>query len=122
MRSDYALYMIDVAEDLGFRLSDVAQSTNQSLRCETLLPNVTLSSSFWNGYQQAQVSGCDLSDNASTWSPQGDIFQRFPLTDQSGSSFIVIPAESILPGQVHKASGVFIAHYILDHLLPGSKT
>jgi len=124
-RSDYALYLIDVAEDLGFRLSDVAQSTNQSLRCETPLPNVTISSSYWNGYEQAQVAGCELTNSSSrvsTSTPKGDTFQRFPLTDYSGSSYITIPSESIVPGQVHKAAGVLIAHYILDRLLPGTKT
>jgi hypothetical protein len=89
------------------------------------LPNVTISASFWNGYEQAQVAGCELTDSrskASTSSPQGDIFQRFPLTDYSGSSFITIPPESIVPGQVHKAAGVLIAHFILNRLLPGTKT
>ena len=107
----------------------MAQLEDQSLLCEISFPNVTISSSYWDGSNN-QILNCDLtSDNSN--STASDDFLRFPLfqfndneetneTESITSSYIQLPSSILVPNQVYKASGVLIADSnLISLLLPG---
>lgn len=128
-RSQSAIFLVNVAEEMSFRLVDVAESDGRSLRCETRSENVTISSSYWNG-NQTFVDDCDLDvtsrhldrmeENEVDQIAQSELFRRFPLSDPDmGSSYLLLPEGAVTPNQIHKAAGVLISQNILQHLFPG---
>jgi hypothetical protein len=108
------LILLNVSEDMSFRLTDVAEVDGRSLRCEINLSNVSLSSSYWDGGPN-DVHDCYLNTMAVS-----NVFQQFPLSGQSyDSTYILLPEEAIAVGRTHKAAGLLISHYILQQLFPG---
>lgn len=100
---------------MSFRLADVAEMDNLSLRCEIQLTNLTFSSSYWDGGPK-EVYDCYL--NAVTAS---EVFLQFPSSSQfnSDSTYLLLPEEAVAVGRRHKAAGLLISHSILQQLLPG---
>lgn len=117
-RSQSALLLLNVSEDMSFRLADVAEMDNLSLRCEIQLTNLTFSSSYWDGGPK-EVYDCYL--NAVTAS---EVFLQFPSSSQfnSDSTYLLLPEEAVAVGRRHKAAGLLISHSILQQLLPGQNS
>lgn len=109
----FALFLLNVSEDVGFRLSNVAQLGNRPLHCETYQPNVTISSSYWDG-MSSLVQDCGLADNLSR-----EAFLRFPMMTSS-SSYLILPDAIIESGKIHKAAGTLITSSIVNQLFPGT--
>lgn len=111
---------------MSFRLTDIAEEDNRSLRCEINLANVTLSSAYWNG-NQTRVDDCDLDSDSDTDDPtdndniaESELFRRFPMSDVTdGSTYLLLPEGTIENHRTHKAAGLLISHYILEQLFPG---
>lgn len=113
---------------MSFRLTDIAQLEDRSLRCEIHLANLTLSSAYWNG-NQTQIDNCEFNSNdakQSIWEDvqqiaTSDTFRRFPRqqSNTADGSYLLLPEGVIDANYTHKAAGVLISHYILQLLLPG---
>lgn len=105
-----ALELLSVSEDVAFRLIEIAELEERPLLCENNENNITISSVFWDGIQSS-ISGCQLNETLSL-----DELLRFPL---AADSFIKLPENVLERGQRYKAAGVFVSHYLMQHLLPG---
>ena len=112
------LKLIDVSNDIAFRLSNVSKLAGIPLLCEISFDNISVSSSYWNGIQGESVVGCDLKTEV-----QSESFLRFPSNKISGqmgnnvTSYILLPNEIIL--KTYKAVGVFIpASNLLKQFIP----
>ena len=103
------LKLLEVSNDIGFRLSDVSKLTEQSILCEISFENVTISSSYWDGHL-SPIYDCEL-----TALPETSL--RFPA-DRDVNSYILLP--NSIREIPYKASGVFIAaSNLVKQLLPG---
>lgn len=117
--------MLNVSEDISFRLADVAEEDGRSLRCETYTVNVTLSSAYWDG-NQTKIEDCSLSAYYELDKKReihvedivkSEIFRKFPLLSES--SYLLLPSDAIFGRRIHKAAGVLISHLIVEQILPG---
>jgi len=107
---------LKVSDDIGLRLSNVAQLEAQSLSCEIFFPNVTISSSYWDG-KPNPILDCDLNNTGSHLN-YSEAFLRFPK--KNCRSYIVLPNSSLVPQQVYKATGILLAAVnIIQNVLPG---
>jgi len=109
----------------------VAQLESQSLLCEISLLNVTISSSYWDGSTNP-ILNCDPISSDDSNATASDDFLRFPHlryhnneetneTESITNSYILLPNSILVPNQVHRASGVFIAATnLIQLLLPGA--
>jgi len=115
-RSSNAIQLLDLGEDIVFRLTMAAETLNKSLQCETRSDDgyVILTSSFWNGFHP-ELAGCDLEMLTSSLSEN---ILRFPKSHPSGS-FLQLPDGSISQGRIHAGAGILIHHPVLDSILPG---
>ncbi len=108
------LKLLEVSNDIGFRLSDVSKLAEQSVLCEISFENVTISSSYWDGHL-GPIYDCDL-----IAMPSQETSLRFP-SDQDGNYFnnyILLP--NTIRENPYRASGVFIAaSNLVKMLLPG---
>jgi len=103
------LKLLEVSNDIGFRLSDVSKLTEQSLLCEISFENVTISSSYWDGHL-GPIYDCEFATLPET-------SLRFPV-DRDVNSYILLP--NSIREIPYKASGVFIAaSNLVKRLLPG---
>lgn len=110
---------MDTAENMSFRLSDVAETSRRSLRCETNLANVTVSSSFWTGSDGSPIEDCTL---AVVNGSARDTFLRFPLsTSQPDGTHLVLPEQVLEAGRVHKSAGVLVFSRLVRSLLIPSR-
>ena len=97
----------------------MAHIENQSLRCETHFPNVSISSSYWDGSDQ-KIEDCTLEDENFYSS---DVFVRFPasILDRNCSTHLLLPNSYFADGKPHKSAGVLLsASAMVNHLLPGA--
>ena len=111
------LKLLDVSNDIAFRLSHVSKLAGIPLHCEISSVNVTISSSYWDQIQGNVTFDCDLKEIES------EVLLRFP-SEKSGSkmgnitSYIFLPKE--IKEKAYKAGGVFIAaSKLVRQLLPG---
>jgi len=110
--------LLDVSNDIAFRLSNVSKQAEVPLICEYSFANVTISSSYWNG-TQGNISNCN-SKNASFHLAS----IRFPNRKEDGeignmASYIELPKD--IGKTPFKSAGVFIAASdLIQLLLPGS--
>ena len=112
------LKLLDVSNDIAFRLSHVSKLAGIPLHCEISSVNITISSSYWDQVQGPNaVVDCDLKEIES------EALLRFP-SEKSGSlmgnvtSYILLPKE--IKENAYKAGGVFIAaSKLVRQLLPG---
>ncbi len=111
------LDLLDVSNDIAFRLSNVSKQAEVPLICEYSFSNVTISSSYWNG-SQSNISVCSKNETFQLAS------LRFPnRKDNDGmenlTSYIELPKD--IGKTPFKTSGVFIAASdLIQLLLPGS--
>lgn len=116
------LKLLEVSDDIVYRLSNVAKLEDQSLRCDIFFPNFTISASFWDGFPLNPIFSCDLT-NENSYATASGAFLRFPNNIQGNDmdhSYILLPDEILLIGKAHMASGVLIpATHLIQRLLPG---
>lgn len=116
------LKLLKISDDIAFRLSNTAQLEGQSLRCDIFFPNVTISSSYWDGSALNPIFSCDLT-NESSYQTASEAFLRFPVNNQVNNndhSYILLPEDILVIEKSHIASGVLIpATNLMQQLLPG---
>lgn len=115
------LKLLNISDDIAFRLSNTAQLEEQSLRCDIFFPNVTIGSSYWDGSLNPILS-CDLT-NESSYQTASEAFLRFPVNNEENkndNSYILLPEDILVIEKIHIASGVLIpATNLIQQLLPG---
>lgn len=116
------LKVLEATHDVAFRLSSLAKLENISLRCEISLPNVTLSSSYWDGSLNNKIFGCDLASK-NIYPSASEAFLRFPVNNQlkTSQSYTLLPNKILDIEQAYMASGVLIAATnLIEQVLPGN--
>ena len=117
------LQLLEVSNDVAFRLSDASKSFDRALLCDIVFKNFTLRSSYWNSLQ-GPIFDCNL--DVLSNNDVVESFLQFPMNLKSDDdkepnlpkSYISLPTKVI--EQAHKATGVFIAaSNLVKRLLPG---